>query len=89
MFSSPASEVVPGSDVQPCQALFRPAGTPADLARKISADLGRRVGLAGATRQASGVEPEASKLEEFAAHVKRELARWTEGRAQRGRIQPE
>ena len=86
----PASEVVPGFDVQPWQGLFGPAGMPADLARKISADLAAALGQPALRDKlsASGVEPAASNPEEFAAHVKRELARWTEAARSAG-IQPE
>ena len=84
------SEVVPGMDVQPWQGLFGPAGMPAELARKISAELAatlREPQLRGKLSE-SGVEAAASTPEEFAAHVKRELARWTEAAKSAG-IQPE
>jgi tripartite-type tricarboxylate transporter receptor subunit TctC len=84
------SEVVPGFDVQPWQGLFGAAGMPAELARRISADLAaalREPQLRGKLAE-SGVEAAASTPEEFAAHVKRELARWTEAAKSAG-IQPE
>ncbi len=84
------SDAVPGFDVQPWQGLFGPAGLPPALAARISADLStvlRRSELREKL-QAAGVDPASSTPHEFAAHVKRELARWTEAARSAG-IQPE
>ena len=83
-------EAVPGFDVQPWQGLFGPPAMPAELARKISADLGAvlRSPELGAKLSGAGVEPAPSSPEEFAAHVRRELERWT-GASRAAGIQPE
>jgi tripartite-type tricarboxylate transporter receptor subunit TctC len=84
------SEAVPGFDVQPWQGLFGPPARPAELARKISADLGAvlRSPELGAKLSGAGDEPAPSSPEEFAAYVRRELERWT-GASRAAGIQPE
>ena len=77
-------------DVLVWQGVFGPAGMPADLARRIQSDLA--VSLKSPELQArfaaAGLEAVGSTPEDFAAHVKREVPRWTEA-ARRARIDPE
>jgi tripartite-type tricarboxylate transporter receptor subunit TctC len=84
------SDAVPGFDVQPWQGLFGPPAMLAELARKISADLGAalRAPELRAKLSGAGVEPASSSPEAFAAHVRRELERWT-GASRTAGIQPE
>jgi tripartite-type tricarboxylate transporter receptor subunit TctC len=84
------AEVAAGFDVQPWQGLFGPAGLPAGLAQKVSTDVAavlRRPELQEKLA-AAGIEAAASTPELFAAHVRREVERWTAAARSAG-IQPE
>ncbi len=84
------SDVVPGFDVQPWQGLFGPPKMPAELVRHINADLAAALRSPQLREKLSsaGVDTAITTPDEFAAHVKRELARWTEAARSAG-IQPE
>jgi tripartite-type tricarboxylate transporter receptor subunit TctC len=77
-------------DVLPWQGIFGPAGMPADLVRKIHGDLVTALRSPELEKRFSGAGLDAvgSTPEEFTAHVKRELARWTDA-ARKAGIQPE
>jgi tripartite-type tricarboxylate transporter receptor subunit TctC len=77
-------------DVLPWQGIFGPAGMPADLARKIHGDIVAALRSPELEKRFSGagLDVVGSSPEEFAAHVKRELGRWTDV-ARKAGIQPE
>lgn len=81
---------VPGFDVQPWQGVFGPPGMPADLVRKINADIVAVLRMPEVRDRfsTSGVETAGSTPDEFAALVQREVGRWTEGARVAG-IKPE
>ena len=81
---------IPGFDVQPWQGVFGPPGMPADLVRKINADIVAVLRLPDVRARfaASGIDAAGSTPEEFAAFVQREVGRWTEGARVAG-IKPE
>ncbi|MFH0934276.1 MAG: tripartite tricarboxylate transporter substrate binding protein [Pseudomonadota bacterium] len=71
---------VPGFDVQPWQGVFGPPGMPAELVRKINADIIAVLRMPEIRDRfaTSGVEPAESTPQEFAAFLQREVGRWTE-----------
>jgi tripartite-type tricarboxylate transporter receptor subunit TctC len=77
-------------DVLPWQGIFAPPGMAPDLARRIHADIvaGLRAPELEKRFAAAGLEAVGSSPEEFAAHVKRELGRWSDA-ARKAGIQPE
>jgi len=76
--------------VQPWQGVFGPAGMPPALVRKINADIVAVLRMPEVHNRfaTSGVDTVGSQPEEFAAFLKREVDRWTEGARLAG-IQPE
>lgn len=85
-----AESGIPGFDVQPWQGFFGPPGMPAELVRKINADIVSILRMPELRDRfaTSGVEAYGSTPEEFAAFVRREVRSWTEA-ARVAAIQPE
>jgi tripartite-type tricarboxylate transporter receptor subunit TctC len=68
----------PEYEINSWQGMFAPAGTPADIVTKINRSIAATLKLpdVGARLSDLGAEPVASTPEQFAAHVKREIAKW-------------
>jgi tripartite-type tricarboxylate transporter receptor subunit TctC len=77
-------------DVLPWQGIFGPAGMAPELVRKIHGDLVSALRSPEIEKRfaAAGLEAVGSSPEQFAAHVKRELGRWSDA-ARKAGIQPE
>jgi tripartite-type tricarboxylate transporter receptor subunit TctC len=78
------AETLPGVEVSAWYGLLAPAGTPKDIITRLHAETVKAVSdpkVAAQIRNAGG-EPVTSTPEEFAAHIKAEIARW--GKAVKG-----
>jgi tripartite-type tricarboxylate transporter receptor subunit TctC len=72
------AETVPGVEVSAWYGLLAPAGTPQQIITRLHAETVKAIAdpkVAAAIRNAGG-EPVTSTPEEFAAHIKSEIARW-------------
>ena len=72
------ADVVPGVSALSIVGLVAPAGTPKDLVRKISDDVGRAVRSSDLTERMTqlGMEPVGSSPEQFDALVRSEIEKW-------------
>jgi tripartite-type tricarboxylate transporter receptor subunit TctC len=72
------AETVPGYEVNSWNALFAPAGTPPDVVRRISEEVGKALRQADALEifEKQGLQATAGRPEELAAMVAAEVARW-------------
>jgi tripartite-type tricarboxylate transporter receptor subunit TctC len=68
----------PDYEINSWQGLFAPAGTPSAIVTTVNREIGRILKLADVRDQLSrlGAEPVGSTPEQFAAHVKSEIAKW-------------
>ena len=68
----------PEYEINSWQGLFAPAGAPADIVSKIHGAVAGTLKLPDVRERLAGLgaEPVASAPEQFAAHVKREIAKW-------------
>lgn len=71
---------VPGYEATNWYGIAVPAGTPRAIVQKINHEIGRIVAAPDVRGKllAMGMEPESSTPEVFAAHVKREVAKWAQ-----------
>lgn len=71
-------ETLPGHEVTQWFGVLAPAGTPKDIISKLHAVIGKAAGTAKVAQQlaAVGTEPHSNSPEEFAAHIKAEIAKW-------------
>jgi tripartite-type tricarboxylate transporter receptor subunit TctC len=72
------ADVVPGVSALSIVGLVAPAGTPKDLVRKISDDVGKAVRSSDLTERMTqlGMEPVGSSPEQFEALVRAEIEKW-------------
>jgi tripartite-type tricarboxylate transporter receptor subunit TctC len=73
------SESVPGHVSTSWYGVLAPEGTPQDIVSKLSGVITSALANPGVAQQveASGASPTSSTPQEFAAHIKAELAKWT------------
>jgi tripartite-type tricarboxylate transporter receptor subunit TctC len=74
-----AESGVPGFEVYEWQGVVAPAGTPAAIIRRLNAEIVAALQIADVKERISGLGAEVvgSSPEQFAAHIKAELARWS------------
>jgi len=86
----PVGETVPGFDITPWAGFFVPAGTPAAVVAKLSAETVKAVNNPGVHRKLTemGLEPVPSDPAELTRHVERQLKSWGQKIRDAG-IQPE
>jgi tripartite-type tricarboxylate transporter receptor subunit TctC len=72
-------ETVPGYVVTQWQGILGPAGMPADIVRRLNAELAKVMDLPDVRKllAADGADPVVTKPEDFAAFIKSEVAHWT------------
>jgi tripartite-type tricarboxylate transporter receptor subunit TctC len=72
------AETLPGYEIAQWVGLLAPANTPRDIVSVLHATLVKAVSSAKVTQQftAAGSQPVANTPEEFAAHIKAEIAKW-------------
>lgn len=72
------AETVKGYDVTQWQGILAPAGTPRDIVAKLNADIVRAMHHPDVKKRlaADGAEPVGNSAEDFAAHIKAEVAHW-------------
>ncbi len=72
------AETLPGYEIAQWVGLLAPANTPRDILSTLHAALVKAIGTAKVTQQfaAAGSQPIANSPEEFAAHIKAEIAKW-------------
>ena len=72
------AETLPGYEISQWVGLLAPAATPRDIILALHAALVKAIGSAKVTQQfaAAGSQPIANSPEEFAAHIKAEIAKW-------------
>ena len=72
------AETLPGYEITQWVGLLAPATTPRDIILALHAALVKAIGSAKVTQQfvAAGSQPIANSPEEFAAHIKAEIAKW-------------
>ncbi len=72
------AETVKGYDVTQWQGILAPAGTPRDIIAKLNADIVKAMHQPEVKKRlaADGAEPVGNSAEEFAAHIKAEVAHW-------------
>jgi len=72
------AETVKGYDVTQWQGILAPAGTPRDIVTKLNADIVKAMHQPEVKKRlaADGAEPVGNSAEEFAAHIKAEVAHW-------------
>ena len=71
-------ETLPGHEATQWFGVLAPAGTPQDIVLKLHAVIVKAVGTAKVAQQLSAVgsDPVSNSPEEFAAHIKAEIAKW-------------
>jgi tripartite-type tricarboxylate transporter receptor subunit TctC len=69
---------VPGYAVSQWQGILAPAATPSEIVRLLNAHIAKAMHLPEVKKllEADGAEPVGNKPEEFAAHIKAEVAHW-------------
>ena len=72
------TETLPGYEITQWVGLLAPAATPRDIVTTLHTALVKAIGSAKVTQQfaAAGSQPIANSPEEFAAHIKAEIAKW-------------
>jgi tripartite-type tricarboxylate transporter receptor subunit TctC len=72
------AETVPGYAVSQWQGILAPAATPSEIVRLLNAHIAKAMHLPEVKKllEADGAEPVGNKPEEFAAHIKAEVAHW-------------
>jgi len=72
------AETVPGYAVTQWQGILAPAGTPPEIVRKLNTEIVKAMHQPDVRKllAADGAEPVGNKPEEFAAHIKAEVAHW-------------
>ncbi len=70
---------VPGHEVVVWHGILAPAGTPADVVKKLHGEISRALALPEVQKQMQGLgfEPAGGSSEEFAAFLKADVAKWT------------
>ncbi len=73
-----AESGVPGYDATQWYGVLAPAGTPRDIVMKLNAEMKKALALPDVREKlaADGTVPVGNTPEEFAAHIKAEIARW-------------
>jgi len=74
-----AESGIPGYNVTGWQGFYAPAGTSADIVRRLNAETGRALNSPDVKEKLAktGNEPDVSSPEEFAAFVRAEISKWT------------
>ncbi|MBI4192948.1 MAG: tripartite tricarboxylate transporter substrate binding protein [Betaproteobacteria bacterium] len=74
-----AESGIPGYNVTGWQGFYAPAGTSADIVRRLHAEAGRALNSPDVKEKLvkTGNEPDVSSPEEFAAFVRAEIGKWT------------
>ena len=77
-FPTIAESGIPGYELYEWNALFAPAGTPADIIAKLNADFGKVLAAADVQEKLFefGAEPTSSTADQLQSHVVREMAKW-------------
>jgi tripartite-type tricarboxylate transporter receptor subunit TctC len=72
------AETVQGYDVTQWQGILAPAGTPREIVAKLNADIVKAMHQPDVKKRlaADGAEPVGTSAEEFAAHIKAQVAHW-------------
>jgi tripartite-type tricarboxylate transporter receptor subunit TctC len=77
-FPTIAEAGVPGYEIVSWQGIFAPAGTPAEIIKRLNEEIVKILGMPDIRErlEALGVEPAANTPEEFAAFQKAEIEKW-------------
>ena len=77
-FPTIAESGIPGYELYEWNALFAPAGTPAEIIARLNADFGKVLAAADVQEKLFefGAEPTSSTAEQLQSHVVREMAKW-------------
>ena len=69
---------VPGYEVTSWNGILAPAGTPADIVRRLNAEINKIIGAPDmkARMLDNGFEPVGGAPEKFGAHIHAEIAKW-------------
>ena len=72
------AETLPGYEIAQWVGVLAPASTPRDIVSILHTTIAKAIGTAKVTQQfaAAGSQPVGSSPEEFAAHIKAEIAKW-------------